>query len=113
MKNSALKPPPGLETEARRFWVTVAEEYNIADPAGRLILATACEALQRMRQAQEILAKDGLVTADRFGQIKSHPCITTERDSRAALLAALKALRLDVEPAKERPGMPSGKVIKR
>ena len=45
---------------------------------------------------------------DRFGQVKSHPLLSVERDSRAQYLAALKALNLDLEPLRDKPGRPGG-----
>ncbi len=61
-----------------------------------------------MRQAQTMLAKDGAVVLDRFGQMKSHPATVTERDSRAQMLMALRQLNLDLEPRNAHPGRPSG-----
>ena len=74
------------------------------DDAGHLLLQTALESFDRMRQAQEIILQDGATIRDRFDQLKSHPQITVERDARSAMLQALKALNLDLEPLKERPG---------
>ena len=111
MKNSVSqqdKPPRGLSREACRWWRRLATEYEIGDDAGRLILMTALESFDRMRQAQAVLATDGLVVKDRFDQVKTHPVAVVERDSRAQMLAALKALNLDIEPLRGGPGRPSG-----
>lgn len=108
MKNSTPSPPKGLSREACRWWRRLSGEYEIGDDAGRLILATALEAFDRMREAQAILAADGLSIKDRFGQVKAHPICVVERDSRAQMLAALKALNLDIEPLRHNPGRPGG-----
>jgi P27 family predicted phage terminase small subunit len=84
------------------------DDYTIRDEAGLLLLATALEAFDRMRQAQQAIAKDGATFRDRFGQIRVNPATTVERDSRAGMMAALKALNLDLEPLHDRPGRPSG-----
>ena len=63
----------------------------------------------RMREAQAALAKDGLTVADRFGQIKVHPLTVVERDSRSQMMAALRALNLDVQPLRDIPGRPGGR----
>ncbi len=47
------------------------------------------------------------MTIDRFVQRKPHPLLAAERDARAQMLAALKALNLDLEPLKDR-GRPPG-----
>jgi P27 family predicted phage terminase small subunit len=100
LKNSPKKssPPPTLSKEARARWQELVAEYGISDAAGLQILHTAMEAFDRMRGAQAQIAKDGQTHLDRFGQMKSHPLLPVERDARAAMLAALKALNLDVEP---------------
>lgn len=87
-----------MSEEARGWWDRIQAESDITDPPGLLLLQSALEALDRMRQAQAAIAADGLVVRDRFGQPKAHPATVTERDSRAAMLAALKALNLDLEP---------------
>ncbi len=112
MKNSPQKPskpPKGLSREAARWWRRLLGEYEIGDEAGLLLLQMALESFDRMRQAQAALAKDGLVVTDRFAQKKAHPLCTVERDSRAQMLAALKALNLDVEPLRNTPGRPGGR----
>jgi hypothetical protein len=73
-----------------------------------LLLRTALEALDRLRAAQAETERDGVVLRDRWGQAKPHPACQIERDSRTGLLAALKALRLDIEPLNDLPGRPPG-----
>jgi P27 family predicted phage terminase small subunit len=74
-----------------------------------LILESTLEALDRMRQAQEAIDKEGITTKDRFGQPKQHPATLVERDSKATLLRGLKAMGLDLEPLNEAAGRPIGK----
>lgn len=107
---SALETPPkGLSTEAKRWWKRLRTEYEIEDDAGLLLLQTGLEAFDRMRLAQEAIARDGMTVRDRFGQPKPHPLLPAERDARAQMLAALRALNLDVEPLQDRPGRPAGR----
>ena len=107
MKNPAA--PRTLSTEARRWWRRLVNEYAIEDEAGVLILQTALEAHDRMRDCQRAITQDGASIKDRWGQVKPHPLLSAERDARAAMLAALKALNLDLEPLKDRPGRPAGR----
>ena len=109
LEQKKIRPPRHLSKEARNWWAKLQEDFDIADTAGILILTTAAEAFDRMRQAQATIAEEGAVVRDRFDQPKSHPATVAERDSRAAMLAALKALNLDLEPLKERPGRPAGR----
>ncbi len=62
----------------------------------------------RMRGCQKAVSDDGAMVKDRFDQLKPHPLLATERDSRAQMLFALKALNLDVEPLRDSPGRPGG-----
>ena len=104
------KPAPKhLSVEARTLWRRLTDEYDIADQAGGLLLATALESFDRMRQAQALIDKHGAVTLDRFQQLRPNPATTIERDSRAAMLAALKALNLDLEPLRDAAGRPPGR----
>ncbi|MGO9039875.1 MAG: P27 family phage terminase small subunit [Steroidobacteraceae bacterium] len=116
MKNSGAKPPKtrpkppkGLSAESLDWWERIGTEYDVTDPGGLLILASACEAFDRMRQAQRKLRREGLTAPDRFGQRKAHPATLIERDSRAAMLSALKQLNLDLEPLESRAGRPNGR----
>ena len=108
MKKSEHKAPATLSAEARRWWARLLDEYGIDDPAGLLLLQTSLEAFDRMREAQGHLKKDGSIIKDRFDQLRAHPAITTERDSRAQMLMAMKSLNLDIEPLRDGPGRPRG-----
>ena len=98
--------PSHLSDEAREWWDNLTAEYGIEDEAGRLLLQSAMEAFDRVRDAQAAITRDGVTVADRFGQIKNHPMLTAERDARAQMLTALKQLNLDVEPLRDAPGRP-------
>lgn len=70
---------------------------GIDDEAGLLLIQTAMEAFDRMREAQKQLEDDGLTVQDRWGQKKPHPLTTVERDSRAQMVLCLKSLQLDFD----------------
>jgi len=85
----------------------VLTDYSIEDAPGLALLEQAATSLHRAEQAREMLAKEGLVTRDRFDQPKPHPAAVIARDAEASFRAALRDLQLDVEPT--RPvGRPSG-----
>jgi phage terminase small subunit len=67
------------------------------------------QAFDRMHEARDLIAKHGAVTLDRFEQLRPNPATTIERDSRAAMLSALKALNLDIEPLRDGVGRPPGR----
>ena len=101
--------PKTLSQEAAGWWKKLTAEYDIADEAGLLLLQTGLESFDRMRGCQEQIAVEGATLLDRFGQQKPHPLLSVERDARAQLMQAMKALNLDVEitPAAG-PGRPPG-----
>lgn len=106
------KPAPsGLSPEAQRWWRSIVAEYQISDGAGLLLLQSALEALDRVRAAQAAIAADGLVQSGSKRQPRAHPLLAVERDARSAMLAALKALNLDLEPLRDRPGRPAGSFV--
>ena len=109
MKKSTVKAPPGLSASARAWWRKLSTEYQIKDTAGLLLLQTAMQAFDRMNEAAKLISTHGACTQDRFGQLRPNPATTIERDSRAAMLAALKALSLDLEPLRDAAGRPPGR----
>ena len=101
--------PKTLSPEAKDWWRKLVTEYGIEDDAGLLLLQTALESLDLMRTAQRAIKKDGATVRDRWAQVKPHPLLSVERDSRAGLLAALRELHLDLEPVRDRAGRPGGR----
>jgi P27 family predicted phage terminase small subunit len=101
------KPPKKLSREAKGWWTKIVGTWELDDPA-LMLLESALEAFDRMREAQGMLAKDGAVIEDRFGQKKAHPATLIERDSKETLLRTMRALNLDIEPLNDKPGRPAG-----
>jgi len=98
--------PKTLSKEAKAWWRKIQKEYEISDPGGELLLMTALESFDRMREAQEIIHTEGPVIQDRFKQKKAHPMCSIERDARGQMIQALKSLNLDLEPLSNKPGRP-------
>ena len=84
-KTNNFRAPSKLSKEAQRYWRKLVLDYGITDSGGRLVLLTLFEAFDRMREAQKILAAEGMTILDRFQQSKSHPICAVERDARAAV----------------------------
>ena len=62
-------------------------------------LLTACaESWDRLQQAREALAANGLTYLDRYGAPRSRPEVAIERDSRIAFARLLRQLDLDAGP---------------
>jgi len=56
-----------------------------------------------MRGAQALIKRHGLMVKSR-----ANPAVMIERDSRLAMLRALRQLNLDLEPLRDGPGRPPG-----
>jgi phage terminase small subunit len=89
--------PRGLSDEAGQLWARTVELWRLDDPTGLLCLTNACRALDRLRDAEKMLAKEGSIVRDRFGQPRQHPAHLVARDEGKALRECLKMLALDLE----------------
>jgi hypothetical protein len=98
-----------LKAEGRALWKQLQAEYAILDAGGLQYLRTAAECRDLEHEAMEAARKDGLSTIDRYGQRRPHPLLSVARDARGQMLAAIRALNLDVEPLHDRPGRTGGR----
>jgi phage terminase small subunit len=71
-------------------------EFELEDHHVRLLIL-AGEAWDRCCQARERIEAEGLTIKDRFDQMKPHPAVAIERDSRIAFARMLREVGLDVE----------------
>lgn len=86
------RAPDHLSEPAAAWWVRIVKGWDL-DDAALLILQTSLEAFDRMVEAQQVIQESGLLVDG-----KVSPAARVERDSRAALLAGIKQLHLDLEP---------------
>jgi P27 family predicted phage terminase small subunit len=92
-----MSSPKHLTLPARRLFDGIHKLYDL-EPHDDAVLVKALEAFDRAEQARTILATEGLTVTSRFGELKVHPLIAVERDSRAGFLAGMRQLGLDYEP---------------
>jgi hypothetical protein len=78
------------------MWREILAEFTFDDVASLALLRSALEAHQRARRCRLIIDEDGETTCDRFKQLRAHPLLAAERDARAAFLAAMRTLNLDL-----------------
>lgn len=101
-----LSAPAHLRDAGSAFFVSVANEYGVADAAGLALLARAAECVDRMNAAHAAIAEHGELIPDRYGGVKLNPACNLEKDARSGFLAAMRALNLDLEPLRDGPGRP-------
>ena len=92
-KRTDPKLPRHLSGESRDFYRRIIAGWELGDD-GLAILLVAAESLDRLRQAQALLRRDGITIRGTRG-LKPHPAVGVERESRAAFLQALRQLNLD------------------
>ena len=102
------RPPAHLAAPGTKLWRELIEEYHIADAAGLALVGTAAECLDRMRAAQAAIVEHGEIVVDRYGAPKLNPACNLEKDARNGMMAALRALNLDLEPLRDGAGRPPG-----
>jgi P27 family predicted phage terminase small subunit len=91
--------PKSLSVAARKIWKSIIEDFEVGDSAGLLLLSEALTAYDEVRKAEAILASQGTIVKDKWGQLKQHPANLNLRDARNLMLRCLKALNLDIAPA--------------
>ena len=96
-KSADPGPPRHLSQDARAWWRVVVARYELEEQHLR-ILQLAAEAWDRADQARKILAKEGVVVTDRFGQRRKHPAVSIEEQARLAFVRLLRELDLEGEP---------------
>lgn len=100
-KHSPARAPAHLSQAARALWSRLHSSFVLDDPGSLAMLRVACESFDRAERARKLVDADGECVRDRFGQLRANPACAVERDARAALLTALRALRLDPSEADE------------
>lgn len=107
MRKTAQKPPKQLSKPGRAYWHTVTTTF-VLDDDGLALLLQACTMLDRAEAAAATIAVEGLTQRDRFGQLKPHPCVEVERQSRLAFARLRRELNLSDPPSNTKPPLPPG-----
>ena len=102
------KLPKHWKKEVRTFYLSVVKDYRLdGDETALRILTTGCDALQKMRDCESIIQREGLTVKSRFGETRSHPLLTTQRDCHQLFLKSLKSLNLEIGDPND-VGKPAG-----
>ena len=70
--------PRGLSAEAQRLFRETVTQNGldvIADASSLTLLENAARALDRLRQAEAVVRKEGATVKDRFQQLRPHPMV--------------------------------------
>ena len=94
-KGRGAPAPEHLHGEAAAWWKAVNDEFDLDDSHSQWLLLVAAEAFGRLRDAQQIVKKEGLCVTTSRGVVSAHPMLRVERETRSQLLQALRHLCLD------------------
>jgi phage terminase small subunit len=92
--------PPRHLKKATAEWVAIVREAYELEPHHDRLLLAAAETWDRLQQAREALAENGLIYHDTAGIPHKRPEVEIEKDSRIAFARLLRELDLDVDGAK-------------
>lgn len=106
-KSPKSKCPSDLSPAAKDWWRRLCDEFDLNDEGAAFLLESALRSFDRMNQAAKLVEEHGVCTLDRYKQVRANPAVAAERDARAAMLSAFKALNLDVVPTRDGPGRPA------
>ena len=87
--------PKDLSAAGKRLWRSILRDWEISDSAHLAVLREGLLARDRAESCRQRINADGETIVDRFNQVKPHPLIAAERDSRSAFIQAIKSLGLD------------------
>ena len=88
--------PDHLGQAEHAIWKHILSDYRLTTETAIDVLTTCLEAHMRARECREAIARDGMTVVGRDNQQKPHPLLSTERDARAAWLAGIKQLGLEL-----------------
>ena len=91
-------PPAGLSAEAKDLWRRTIVEYSFDTASDFTLLRQLCESVDRIRDCQREIKRDGLMVEGAAGQRRPHGLLATEDACRRAILAAVRALKLNAAP---------------
>lgn len=95
---SRLAPPPTLPPEGRPVWEAAVRDYGeILRESDLPLLEAWVVAVVRRRQAQALIASEGLLTESASGELRVHPAVRIERDE--AMLEARLGDQLGLSPS--------------
>ena len=97
-----MKYPKDLRKEGKKFYKDIFTSYEFEEHHLK-ILEQACRCLDRITEARERIAVDGLYVKDRYGSLKEHPGAKTERDNRVLFARLVRELGLDLADNETRP----------
>lgn len=96
-RNSA-SPPANLSAEAKELWRRTLTEFSFDTASDFTLLRQLCETVDRLRDCQKEIKRDGMLVEGAAGQRRPHPLLVVEESCRRSILACVRALKLTSSP---------------
>jgi P27 family predicted phage terminase small subunit len=100
MIKTTIRAPKHLQKETRQFWGKVVADFQL-EPHHVRLLTAACESWDRGVEAREAVTAAGPFFTNRHGELRPHPGLAVERDSRALFARLIRELNLDIDAPTE------------
>jgi phage terminase small subunit len=100
VRNAGIRAPKHLRPETKAFWLSTLKDYEL-EPHHIRLLTSACEAWDRAVEAREAITTAGAYFKNRHGELKPHPGLSVERDSRSLFARLIRELSLSTDDPSE------------
>ena len=94
----ANSPSRNLGEHGLALWNSIVADFDMSDAAGREMLTSACQALDRAEACRAIIDDEGELLTNGAGIPKDNPLCKIELANRAFVVRTLGRLGLDVQP---------------
>ena len=106
-KPDRLAPPASLGKAGAELWRNLLNDYVIEDSAGCQMLLRICETADTIAEYDEEIGRDGVAIRVK-GSVREHPLLKHRLAAQSFIVRSLHRLNLDVIPARNEIGRPSG-----
>jgi hypothetical protein len=106
-KPNPLAPPASLGKAGVELWQSIHRDYHIEDSGGHQMLLRICQTADTLESYDEQIARDG-PTIRTVSGLREHPLLKHQLAARSFIVRSLHRLNLDVIPARNEIGRPSG-----
>lgn len=90
-----MKKAESILQNPQEFIDAIRLDHGIRDIAGLGVLRQIRMCLERIDLAQEVITREGLTQADKYGRSKCHPATVLETRARTEFCALMRLLALD------------------
>jgi hypothetical protein len=106
-KPDPLAPPASLGEAGRKLWQDLHRDFVLEDSGAHTMLLEICSAMDNLAEYDEEIGRDGVTIRTKSG-VREHPLLKHRLAAQSFVVRSLHRLGLDVVPARNELGRPSG-----